>query len=79
MATVGKALMIISTRSAEGGQDPLEIVHWNVFMPTLNPVTLEVAEVGVVIVPVPAMSVHKPVPVTGVFPAKVEVVTLHKF
>ncbi len=55
------------------------IVHSNVFVPTLKPVTLEVAEVGVVIVPVPAMSVHNPVPTDGVLPAKAEVVTLHKF
>ncbi len=55
------------------------IVHWKVFVPTLNPVTPDVGEVGVVIVPLPAIKVHKPVPIEGVFPAKLEVVTLHKF
>ena len=48
-------------------------------MPKLNPVTPEVGEVGVVIVPVPAINVHNPVPTPGAFPANVEVVTLHKF
>ncbi len=55
------------------------MVHWNVLVPTANPVTPEVGELGVVIVPVPAIKVHNPVPTTGVLPAKVEVVTLHKF
>ena len=55
------------------------MVHWKVFVPTLNPVTVDVADVGVVIVPLPAMSVHIPVPVVGVFPAKVELVTLQRF
>ncbi len=55
------------------------MVHWKVLVPTLNPVTPDVGDEGVVMVPVPAMSVHNPVPVTGEFPAKVEGVTLHKF
>jgi hypothetical protein len=44
------------------------------------PVIPEVAEPGVVMVGVfgPETKVHKPVPFTGVFPAKVAVVTLHK-
>ena len=55
------------------------IVHWNVLVPTLRPVTLLVGDEGVVMVPVPAMSVQVPVPVVGVLPAKDDVVTLHKF
>ena len=40
----------------------------------------EVGELGVVMVGVfgPETNVHRPVPFTGVFPAKVAVVTLHK-
>ena len=70
--------MIMSTRSDEDGHEPLLMVHIKVLVPTLKPVTVEVGELGVVMVPLPAIKVHKPVPVTGVLPAKVEVVTLHK-
>ncbi len=55
------------------------MVHWKVLVPTLNPVTPDVGDVGAVIVPVPAMSVHNPLPIVGVFPEKVEDVTLHRF
>ena len=40
-------------------------------------VTAEVAEVGVVIVADPLVTVHTPVPVVGVFPAKVKAEVLH--
>ena len=50
------------------------IVQRNVFAPTDNPVTPDVGELGVVTDPVPAMTVHAPVPTVGVFPAKVAVV-----
>ena len=56
----------------------MEIVHWKVLVPTLKPDTEEEGEEGEAIVPVPAMSVHRPVPVTGVLAAKLEDVTLHK-
>jgi hypothetical protein len=51
---------------------PLEIVHLNTFAPTDNPFTVEVAEAGVAIIPVPEINVQNPLPVTGTFPAKVE-------
>ena len=63
----------------EAGQVPLLIVHINVFVPTLRPVTPEVGEDGELIVPVPATNVHNPVPTKGVLPANVDDVTLHKF
>ena len=69
----------METVSLLGGQDPLVIVQINTFVPTFNPVTAEVSEVGVVIVPEPVNKVHIPVPTTGVFPAKTEDPTLHKF
>ena len=59
--------------SALGVQVPLLIVHTNVFTPVVKPVTPEVGEVGVVTVAVPAVTVQTPVPITGVFAAKVAV------
>lgn len=50
------------------------MVHINTFAPAPKPVTPDVGDVGVVIVPLPLTSVHKPVPVTGVFPARVALV-----
>ena len=70
-----QAVVVITTSSVEGVQGGLEIVHVNVAVPgTLSPVTPEVGEVGVVIVPVPTI-VHNPVSggVTA-FPANVAVV-----
>ena len=54
-------------------------VHWKVLVPTLKPVTVEVGEEGVVIVPVPAISVQSPVPTVGVLAANADEVMLHKF
>jgi hypothetical protein len=65
--------MVIS--SVEGMHEPFEIVHRKVFTPTLKPVTPEVGEDGVVTVAVPEITVHIPVPATGVFPASVLVVS----
>jgi hypothetical protein len=62
------------TSSVEGAHVPFEIVHRNVFVPGLNPVTPDVGEEGVVTVPVPEIVIQIPVPVTGVFPASVAVV-----
>ena len=59
--------------SVLGVQVPLVIVHTNVFTPVVNPVTPLVGELGVVTVADPAVTVHAPVPITGVFAAKVAV------
>ena len=42
--------------------------------PTLNPVTPDVGDEGVVTVPVPLTKVHVPVPIAGLLPASVAVV-----
>ena len=44
----------------------------------VNPVIPETGEAGVVTTAVPAITDQAPVPVTGAFPARVAVVTLHK-
>ncbi len=61
------------TSSKEGVQEPLEIVHLNVFVPTVKPVTPELNKVGEVTVAPPAITVQAPVPTNGLFPAKVAV------
>ena len=72
--------MVIITSSVEEPHAPLVIVHLNVAdAPIVNPVTPEVAEVGVVIVAVPDITLQAPVPAAGVLPARFVVVTLHKF
>ena len=59
---------------------PLVIVHLKVTVfPAVRPVTVLVLEVGVVIV-TPGLTpntLHAPVPVLGLLPAKVNVVVLH--
>ena len=59
--------------SVLGVQVPFVIVQVKVFTPVVNPVTPDVGLVGVVTVAVPAVTVHKPVPVAGVLAAKVDV------
>lgn len=51
------------------GQTPLLMVHWKTFVPIAIAVTADVFNVGVVTVAPPEINVHKPVPITGVFPA----------
>jgi hypothetical protein len=63
---------LIVTKSFEGGQDPLDILHRNTFAPTLNAVTGEVGEEGVVTTPVPDTNVQLPVPTVGVFAANTD-------
>ena len=59
--------------SVLGAQVPLLIVQMKVFTPVVNPVTPLVGELGVVTVAVPAVTVHTPVPIIGVFAASVAV------
>ena len=55
---------------------PFEIVHCKTFTPKPKPVTALVGEVGLDIVPLPAITDQLPVPVTGVLPANVVVALL---
>ena len=47
--------------------------------PIVKPLTTEVGSAMTSALPVPAMVDQAPVPVVGVFPAKTDVITLHKF
>ena len=72
-AIVASASTLIVTSSEDVGHVPFDVVHVNTFAPTPNPVTPDVGEEGVVIVPVPDVNVQVPVPTAGVLPAKVAV------
>ena len=63
--------MVIASEVALQGA--LLMVQPNTFAPTPKPVTPEVGELEVVIVPAPETSVHEPVPTVGVLPARVAV------
>lgn len=65
--------------SSEEVHDKLVVVQRKVTeLPTTIPVTVDVAEVGVVIVAVPDTTVHVPVPIAGALPARVIFVTLQR-
>jgi len=74
LAVVGFWSEVMITESCESGHTPLEIVQISVSeLPAGNPVTPEVADVGVVI-EVDPNAVHKPDPMAGTLPANVAVV-----
>lgn len=78
-ATGGVALFV-STTSSELTHDPFVIVHRRVTeLPALREVTVVPGNVlSVIVAPFAAPTmVHKPVPVTAVFPASVKSATLH--
>lgn len=64
---------MIVTSSIEGVHVPLEIVQRKTEIPALIPVTVEPGDDGEMIVPVPEINVHMPVPTEGVLPASVAV------
>jgi len=49
------------------------MAHSTRVVPAVSPVIVEVGPEGVVTIPAPETTVHVPVPVVGVFPAKVAV------
>ena len=72
--------LLVSTNSSKLEQDPLVIVHRRVtLLPIVRPVTVLDSEPGVVITAPLAdpMILHSPVPVTGVFAARVKFPVLH--
>jgi hypothetical protein len=75
---VGKGLLVRTTVDADGVHVALLIVQVNVaLVPGAIPVTPELNKVGEVIVAVPLVTVHNPVPTVGLFPAKVNDDVLH--
>ena len=65
--------MVTWLEVAPQGAAPV-IVHWNTLFPDPKPVTVEVGDEGVVIVPDPLTNVHTPDPMAAVFPASVATV-----
>jgi len=56
----------------EFGQVPFEVVHTKEFTPIDNPVTGDVFNVGVVAIPLPALTDQIPVPIVGILELSVE-------
>ena len=74
---MGTGVIISVTSSDELPQYKLLIVHLNtVVLPSVNPVTVVVGDVLSVITALPLTRVHTPVPIAGVLPVIVTVVTL---
>ena len=75
-ATSGNSFTLTTISSSEAVHVPLETVHLKVVAgpPITNPVIPEEGEAGVVMVAVPDINVHRPVPTKGVFPDNVAVV-----
>ena len=69
-AVVGKLSTLILMVEELVPQPPPLIVHCKTLIPRPNPVTELVANVGVVMVPVPDITDHVPAPLVGVLAAK---------
>ncbi len=61
VGAVDGVFKVIVTSSYVGVQLPAVIVQRNVFMPVLSPLTLEVSELALVNIPLPAITVQVPV------------------
>jgi len=70
---VGGISRITVTVLVDAGQTPFEIVHTNLFVPLLKPVTGLFEEAGLTTEAVPVTTVHTAVPVTGVLALRVAV------
>ena len=73
--------MVTWISSVEAAQTPLLMVHLKIYTPGIIPVTVDEGFEDVVIAGEfgPLISDQVPLPITGVFPANVVEVTLHKF
>jgi len=77
LAGVGAA-SLVSVTSSKVLQVPLTIVQRNTAgVLASTPVTVDVSEFGLMIVAVPLIKVHVPVPTDAALPAKVKLVLLH--
>ncbi len=65
---------MIVTDEEDAVHGELVMVHSKTFAPTPKPVTPDVGDDGVVMVPAPLTKVHAPVPTVAVLPASVAVV-----
>jgi hypothetical protein len=75
LAAVAFWLKVIITSSADAAHGELDMVHLSVYVVPVVPLNVDVALVGVVIVPpTPDTILHTPVPAEGTFPASVTVV-----
>ena len=63
----GTSFTIIDIVDELGAQGAFEIVQTKTFVPNPNPVILVLGEFGLIIVPLPEISVHNPVPTAGEF------------
>ena len=70
-AVVGTASACIKTVDVDGGQTPLLIVHWKIFVPVPRAESPDVGDVVAKILPAPNTNVQLPVPIAGTFPANV--------
>ena len=69
LAVVVTPLTVIIIVSDEGEQGELEIVHTNLLVPVVKPVTVDVELEALLNVPVPVVMLHAPVPLAGVLAA----------
>jgi hypothetical protein len=65
----GSGIPVIVTFEAEAGQGKFVILHRKTFGPVPRPVTVVFGRRGFVIVPLPEINVHEPVPTAAVLPA----------
>ena len=71
--TDGVGLTLIFTVSVEAGQTPLLMLQTKLLMPVPNEVSVVDGEFTDVMVPVPEINDHVPVPIPGLFAVKVAV------
>lgn len=73
VAIEGRAFIVSVTLEDEEAHGLLLIVHIRTVTPGVKPVTVVFLTKGLVMVPLPEIKVHNPVPALGAFPAKVAV------
>jgi hypothetical protein len=74
MAVVGGRSLQTPSDEEEAGHTPLVTIHSAIFSPELNPVIVDDGEEEAEMTPLPCVTVHAPVPVTGATALSVAVV-----